>query len=126
MTEMPDGRLDRNKEVVRHLVDHMINQWRIDELDHVFTPDAAPRAREDFESFRSAFPDWQMELKELIAEGESVVARFKCLGTHKGGGGATDPPGRRWRSTRFLLPLRRSPHPRHVGDRRHLDEDAST
>ncbi len=73
-----------NKAVVRLLVDRVINQWRIDDLASIFAEEAAGKARDDFESFREAFPDWQMELKEMVAEGDSVVARFKCHGTHRG------------------------------------------
>lgn len=34
--------------------------------------------------FRSAFPDFEMEIVELIAEGDRVVAHFMCSGTHRG------------------------------------------
>ena len=34
--------------------------------------------------FQSAFPDFEMEIVDLIAEGEKVVAHFKCSGTHLG------------------------------------------
>jgi predicted ester cyclase len=32
----------------------------------------------------SAFPDFEMEIVELIAEDETVVAHFRCSGTHRG------------------------------------------
>ena len=92
---MPDGDLERNKEVVSRLVAEAINEWRIDELGRFFTPEAALRAREDFESFRSAFPDWRMEIKELIAEGDTVVAHFVCHGTHLGRWRGDEPTGKR-------------------------------
>ena len=79
---------------MRRLAD-TINKWRMDELDGLFTPEAASSAREDFESFHSAFPDWQMEIKELIAEGETVVAHFVCHGTHLGRWRGDEPTGKR-------------------------------
>jgi predicted ester cyclase len=90
---MPDD-TERNKEVVSRLVVDVINEWRIDELGRFFSPEAASRAREDFESFRSTFPDWQMEIKELIAEGDTVVARFVCHGTHLGPWQSDEPTGK--------------------------------
>lgn len=54
---MPD-RIEQNKEVVRLLVDRVINQWHIEDLDDVFTQSGVEGARKDFTSFREAFPDW--------------------------------------------------------------------
>jgi predicted ester cyclase len=73
----------RNKAIVQRLVDDVINRWQIDDLEDLFTPAGAERARKDFGSFKEAFPDWQMELIEMVADEETVVARFKCRGTHR-------------------------------------------
>jgi predicted ester cyclase len=89
-----ENQVERNKQVVRRLVDHVINEWRIEELDELFTSDAASGALRDFESFRGAFPDWKMELEELVAEGDTVVARFKCHGTHQGIWRGDEPTGK--------------------------------
>ena len=40
------------------------------------------------------FPDWHQELIELVAEGETVVARFRCTGTHQGAWQGLAPTGR--------------------------------
>jgi len=89
-----DG-LEGNKAVVRRLVDRVINQGRMDELATVFAEEAAQKARDEFESFREAFPDWQMELKEMVAEGDTVVVRFKCHGTHRGEWRGDAPTGKK-------------------------------
>jgi len=34
--------------------------------------------------FQNAFPDFEMEIVELVAEGDKVVAHFRCSGTHRG------------------------------------------
>src|SRR5260370_42480218 len=34
--------------------------------------------------YRNAFPDIRFTVEDLIAEGESVTARWSCHGTHKG------------------------------------------
>ena len=93
MSEVPD--LVEQKKVVRRLVDEGINGWNLDVVDELFEPPAANRARRDFSSFKSAFPDWHMELAEMISEGNTVVARFRCQGTHLGRWLGADPTGRK-------------------------------
>jgi predicted ester cyclase len=45
-------------------------------------------------SFREAFPDVQMEIVDLVAEDDTVVARFRCSGTHLGSWRGTPATGR--------------------------------
>jgi predicted ester cyclase len=46
--------------------------------------------------FRASFPDVHIEIVELIAEGEKVVARFTCSATHLGDWLGQAPTGRRF------------------------------
>jgi predicted ester cyclase len=46
--------------------------------------------------FRASFPDVQMETVELVAEGDTVVGRFTCSGTHDGEWRGHPPTGRRF------------------------------
>jgi steroid delta-isomerase-like uncharacterized protein len=61
--------------------------------------DAKLGVREDFEAWGSAFPDGKLELKNLVAQGDYVVAELVGRGTHSGtlGGPGGDIPatGRR-------------------------------
>ena len=46
---------------------------------------ADPRAeKKRVTLYRNAFPDIRFTVEDLIAEGETVVARWSCRGTHKG------------------------------------------
>jgi hypothetical protein len=47
-------------------------------------PDAAARAQAWVAPFRASFSDLKMEVVELVAEGDTVAARFTCSGTHTG------------------------------------------
>jgi predicted ester cyclase len=76
--------LDANKELVRRLVDEVVNQRNPDALDELASGAFARLARRWISPFESAFPDFRMELVELVAEGDLVVAHFKCSGTHQG------------------------------------------
>ena len=56
----------------------------------------AEAARRWINPFRSAFPDVTMEIVNLIEEGDTVVAHFRCSGTHLGEWLGIAPTGRRF------------------------------
>ena len=62
----------------------------------LFTEAMRGRARRWFEPFRRSFPDVQMEVVQLVEEGETVVGRFACSGTHAGPWQGHEPSGRRF------------------------------
>lgn len=76
--------LDTHKQLVRRLVDDAINGENTSVLDEVCTARFAAELREWFAPFRAGFPDWRQEIDELVAEGETVVARCRCRGTNTG------------------------------------------
>ncbi|MDQ4094789.1 MAG: ester cyclase [Actinomycetota bacterium] len=86
--------IEQNKAKVRLLIDRVINEWCIEEIGSVFKPGVADKARQDFVSFREAFPDWRMELNEMVAEDDTVVARFTCRGTQRGEWQGDPPTGK--------------------------------
>ena len=46
--------------------------------------------------FTGSFPDFHMEVVEVIAESDKVVGYFKCSGTHQGEWRGHAPTGRRF------------------------------
>ena len=82
------------KALVRRLVDDVINAHNPDVLDEIATPALARTLRRAFDQFRSALPDWHQEIVGLVAEGSTVVARFRCTGTHQGRWQGLPPTGR--------------------------------
>ncbi len=87
---------ERNKELVRRLVDEAVNRRNLDVLDQVAAGEIAQAAREWIGPFRESFPDFRMEIVDLIAEGDKVVAHFTCSGTHEGEWMGHPPTGRRF------------------------------
>jgi predicted ester cyclase len=86
---------EENKDMVRRMVE-AINSGEDDAaVDELFAPRAARRVKRLFAEFRSAFPDWQEETVELVAEGDTVAGRFKCSGTHRGEFLGEAPTGKR-------------------------------
>jgi hypothetical protein len=69
--------------VVRRLIDEVVNAGRIDVIDELYAPHIAEGARRWIAPFLESFPDVQMEIVDLIAEGEKVVGRFRCSADHR-------------------------------------------
>ena len=86
-----------NKALVPRLVDAVMNANHLEALDELWSPRLAPKLRTAFTQFRGAFPDWHQELLELVAEDSTVVARFRCTGTHQGAWQGLEPTGRTMR-----------------------------
>ena len=72
------------KRLVRRLVDEVVNAGDLRVLEEIYTEPMARAARCWIEPFRSSFPDFEMEIVQLLAEGDTVAARFRCSGTHLG------------------------------------------
>jgi predicted ester cyclase len=92
----PDETAQANKQLVRRLVDDVVNRRDPSLLDEVADGAMARRAAAWIDPFRGAFPDFRMEIAELIAEGDKVVAHFRCSGTHEGEWLGQPPTGRRF------------------------------
>ena len=87
---------EQNKAVVRRLVEEVLNAGRIDVIDELYASALVEEARAWIAPFRASFPDVHMEIIDLIAEGDSVVGRFTCSGTHLGEWLGHAPTGRRF------------------------------
>jgi predicted ester cyclase len=87
---------EANKQLVRRLVDEVVNQRDAEPLDELAQDEFADLARRWISPFRSSFPDFRMEIVELVAEDDVVVGHFKCSGTHRGEWLGISPTGRRF------------------------------
>ena len=84
------------KQVVERLVDEVMNRGDLDALEDVYSARLAPAARKWVEPFLASFSDVEMRIVEMVAEGENVMARFTCSGTHTGVWMGHAPTGRRF------------------------------
>lgn len=73
---------ERNKLLVRRLIDEAVAEHNLDVLDELAASEFAAVAKRWVRPFQSAFPDFRMRVVELIAENDTVVAHCKCSGTH--------------------------------------------
>jgi predicted ester cyclase len=85
-----------NKQLVRRLVEEVVNQRNPDTLDDLADAAFARLARRWVSPFQSSFPDFRMEIVDLIAEGDKVVGHFRCSGTHRGAWRGIAPTERRF------------------------------
>jgi predicted ester cyclase len=86
---------EKNKAMVRRMVEGINAGVEEATVDELFAPRAARRVKRLFAEFRTAFPDWQEEIVQLVAEGDAVAGRFRCSGTHRGEFLGEAPTGKR-------------------------------
>jgi predicted ester cyclase len=75
---------EANKRVVRRFIDEVVAPRNPDAVDELAAGEFAAAAKRWVSPFQSAFPDFRMEVVDLIAEDETVVGHFRCSGTHRG------------------------------------------
>jgi predicted ester cyclase len=86
---------EQSKALVRGLVD-LVNRRDLAAIDRVTGGEIAEAAHGWIGPFVQSFPDFHMEIADLIAEDDKVVAHFKCSGTHEGEWRGCAPTGRRF------------------------------
>jgi steroid delta-isomerase-like uncharacterized protein len=96
-----------NKAIVRRLIEELWNKGNLSLADELFAPnyehhDAStldfgrgPESEKKRATlYRTAFPDIQLTIEEVIAEGEIVMTRWSCRGTHNGDLSGIAPTGK--------------------------------
>jgi steroid delta-isomerase-like uncharacterized protein len=78
------------------LVEEVMNAGRLDVVNELYSPSMAAAARLWIAPFREAFPDVSMSVVELVAEDDTVAARFTCSATQQGARQGHPASGRRF------------------------------
>jgi steroid delta-isomerase-like uncharacterized protein len=85
-----------NKAIIARMVEQLWNQGRIDLVEEFFAEDYVEHipGRPDSTGLqhmgkavtdtRNAYPDFNLNIDSLVAEGDSVAARWSMTGTHEG------------------------------------------
>ncbi len=87
---------EENKALTRRLIEEAFNKRNLGMIDEFASPNAVdhaappgtPPGPEGFKQmpgmFLNAFPDLNITIEDMIAEGDKVVGRFAFRGTHRG------------------------------------------
>jgi len=87
---------DQRKDLMKRFYDEILNQGNLDRIPELCTEDmvdheAPPGMPEGLEgvktfieTFRTGFPDIQVEVESAVEEGDMVAARCRVTGTHEG------------------------------------------
>jgi steroid delta-isomerase-like uncharacterized protein len=99
---------EENKALARRVADDIVNPANVDAVDEIYAPDyvlhdpsmpedvhGVEGIREFYETAFNAFPDTELSIEELIAEGDKVVMRWTSRGTHQGEFVGLPPSGKR-------------------------------
>jgi predicted ester cyclase len=106
---------EQNKALVREVTEQIWNQRRLELIPQYYSPeyvaDYQPYARSTgldgirgmVERTVATFPDYHEELKQLVAEGDFVVARLINSGTQKGKWGPLAATGKRVETEEIVI-----------------------
>ena len=99
---------ERNEELMRRAVDEVWNGGRTEVIDEMFGPGyvrhdpalpqpvSGARGFEDVvRMYRTAFPDLNLVIEEMLSTDDVVVARWRAAGTHRGDLMGLAPTGKR-------------------------------
>lgn len=86
---------EHHKRVVSMLV-QAIGRGDLRVFEELCTARAASKAREWVGPFLESFPDVSMDIVRMISDGDTVVARLRCSGTHLGVWRGHAPTGKRF------------------------------
>ena len=107
---------EQNKTLVRRLFDELWNKGNLQVADELIAPtylhhdDSTPNLGKGPEGekkrvnlYRTAFHDFRLSIEDLLAEGETVVARWSCRGVHKGELNGIAPTGKQFAITGITI-----------------------
>jgi predicted ester cyclase len=99
-SKIDQSREEKNKEIIRRLIEEGINEYKLDLFDELLAADfvrysqAAPPGQEIItgidtykgflEEFKAAFPDYKEEILDIFAEQDKVFIRTRGTATHTG------------------------------------------
>jgi steroid delta-isomerase-like uncharacterized protein len=100
------GNAQENKVIVLRHWEEVVSKGKLDLIDEIFAPDfVAHEADQDIRGpegvrqfilmLRAAFPDLQVTVEDVLAEGDKVVQRWSAHGSHQGELMGLAPSGKR-------------------------------
>jgi steroid delta-isomerase-like uncharacterized protein len=102
---MEEGMSEQNKTLARRWFEDLFSRGDLDAANEILSADFLDHLPREEERgieelkryvgiYRSAFPDIQDTVEEIVAEGDKVVVRWRSRGTHQGEFMGVPPTGR--------------------------------
>lgn len=82
--------------LVRRLVGEVVSAGRLDVLAELYRPERVDAARRWIAAFVDSFSEIRMRVVETVEQGDRIMVRFACSGTHTGPWLGHPPTGRRF------------------------------
>ena len=92
-----------NKELIRRLIEEIWNGHDLEKAREYLGGDQIDEFIEHVRQFITAFPDAQVTIEDLIAEGDKVVARLLVSGTNTGPFAGQPPTGKQVQFRSFRI-----------------------
>ena len=94
---------ETNKAVVRRYIEEVINGRNLALIDTLFVPEMREAVRGFATVADESFPDRREELRDIVAEGNTVMAHWVFRGTHRGLFYSIPPTGRQIEINGFAI-----------------------
>ena len=106
--------IEENKAGIRRMVEEIWNKGNLAIIPELYTPDyvfhqsggdiQGPEGIKQLMTMaRNAFPDIQMTIEDMVAEGDKVAWRYTITGTHKGEYLGIAPTGKRITASTIII-----------------------
>ncbi len=104
---------ERNKAIVRTVLEEVLGKGKVDENEALYSPGFVSHGstrdvgrtedRESMKGWKRAFPDLQVTIDKMVAEGDLVAVRFVAEGTNTGEANGLPATGKRIRIAGMTL-----------------------
>ncbi len=95
--------IQENKELIRRVIEEIWNGHDLEKARAYLGGDQIDESIEHVRQFLTAFPDAQVTIEDLIADGDKVVARLLISGTNTGPFAGQPPSGKQVQFRSFRI-----------------------
>jgi predicted ester cyclase len=92
---------EENKAIARRIIE-AANAQQYDVFDQLMTPEQAQQAKDTMRWVYATFEGHHIDIIDMVAEGDKVMARVTGRGSHSGDFEGVPPTGKQWTSRGFI------------------------
>lgn len=92
---------EENKAIARRLIE-AANAQEYAVFDQIMTPEQAQQAKDTMRWVYATFEGHQIDIIDMVAEGDKVMARVATRGGHSGDFEGVPPTGKQWTNKGFI------------------------